>query len=318
MSTLVRLSLVLALTAGSAATLAFAEPAKAEPSKTEPTKAAAPASGERVDLTPRFKQGQTFTITQKTVRKELQTVANMKVETNVESAATYAVTVEGASADGASLRLELTGLKVKATIPAGAYEWDSTNPPDDKDLSNPALMAYKPVLGSVTTITLSADGSIKDVKRDSRLQDPAPGHLMSAVSGFTNPDLMRLRWGTVFSIHDGTEPVAVGSTWDNTDTQNAPPVGKFVYATKNTLKSVDGGVAKIDITGEGKLEELSKDQPSQGTLKKATLSGSAEWSLTDHLFTTHVWNQSVTLEINAGGLTPVRSTDLVITTTRSK
>lgn len=304
--------------AAGAATPVLAEPAKAPAS-------GAPAKAEGVNLTPKFKTGEAFTLEQRTVRKDLTTIPNMggegkpqSMETSVDQTATYEVKVEGANAEGATLRLELAKVVVSAKLPQGSFTWDSTSPPDDKDLSNPVIVAFKPVVGAITMIGLGPDGSIKTITPDARLQPPSPGALQPAVTSLVGVDQMRMRWSTILSIKDSEGPAAVGSTWKNTRFLNSPPLGKFEFTTNNTLKSVEGPIAKVEFTGGIKLGDLTESQKAQGSVQKGELSGSVEWDTETGMARTHRWVQNAVLEANASGIKIIRSTDLDVTTRRVK
>jgi hypothetical protein len=218
--------------------------------------------------------------------------------------------VEEASESGTVVALEITGIVMKAELPQGKFEWDSAQPADDKDLSNPIVLAFKPVMNSVTRVHLGKDGRVTDVKTDSNMIAPSRGALQPFVTQLVGADQGRLRWGSILWIHPGSEPLAVGSTWATSETLNATTIGgKFVYDTTGTLKGVKDGMAEIELAGKLALLPLEKDKEPVGTMSEPRASGSAVWDTRHGRVKAHEWKQAYTLNVNASGIPVVRSID---------
>jgi hypothetical protein len=306
----------------------------------EPAPAAAGAKADSkvqtVDLRPRYTQGQVIKFTQRTQRSDAMTLVmpgapggegsekkegaapgRMSSTTSVDHTIGYTLRVDQVDKDGTvSMSLEITSIKADVTTRSGKSSWDSTSPPDDGDIDNPAAISYKPVLTSVTKIKLGPDGSVLEVKPDPGLMGPPRTEIGGIIQGLTGSDPIRARWGPLLWIKDGVEPAAVGTSWTNVEVMAAPPVGRFETTTKNTLESVSGDLAQISISGEQKLLDFAPDRPAQGKLTEASLSGSAVWDLKAGTLKSHTWRQKTTLDVNANGISALRTSEITMETTR--
>lgn len=294
------------------------------------TPAAAPAADAAkagaVDLRPRLTAGQIIKFTQRTLRTDTMSLSTggqptgvapvMRQSTKIDQTIDYTVKVESASAEGAALSLEITAIKAAAELAKGKFEWDSSSPADDKDASNPVLGAYKPVVGSVTRLTLDKNGQITDVSTDARLPAAPRNEFATPIMGLTSADQIKARWSGVLAVKPGSEPAAVGATWTQTTVIPNASVGRFETDQAYTLKSVEGDMAKLDIAGTLKLLPFAADKPAQGTFSDPKASGSAVWDLKAGMIREQVWTQQATLNVNAGGMPIVRDSDVRIETRR--
>lgn len=314
-------STLAALTAAHAQTTAASPAADA---------AKAPANVGAVDLRPRFTAGQTIKFTQRTLRTDTMSLSTggqpagdkpgvapvMRQSTKIDQTIDYTLKVESASAEGAALSLEITAIKAAAELAKGKFEWDSSSPADDKDASNPVLGAYKPVVGSVTRLTLDKNGQISDVSTDARLPAAPRNEFATPIMGLTSADQIKARWSGVLAVKPGSEPAAVGATWTQTTVIPNASVGRFETDQAYTLKSVEGDLAKLDIAGTLKLLPFAADRPAQGTFSDPKASGSAVWDLKAGMIREQVWTQQATLNVNAGGMPIVRDSDVRVETRR--
>ena len=310
-------------------TLAGLSTASAEPAPT-PAAAASTDSAAAVDLRPRFKAGDTHRFSQRIVRTDTMSLSTggqpmgdkpgvppvMRQSTKIDQTVDFVLKVESASAEGASLTLEIAGIKAAADMTKGRFEWDSSAPADDKDASNPVLGAYKPLVGSVTRLTLDKDGRITDVSTDARLPAAPRNEFATPVMGLATAEQIKARWSSLLAVRPAAEPAAVGSTWTQTSVIANPSVGRFETDQLYTLKSVQGDAANLDIAGTLKLLPFAADKPAQGSFSDAKASGSAIWDLKAGLIREQIWTQQSTLSVNAGGMPIVRDSDIRIETRR--
>ncbi len=235
---------------------------------------------------------------------------------SVDQTATYELRVVEAGEKGVQLELELKAIKATAVVPQGQFNWDSAQPRDDSEVNNPIAMSYRPILNAVTKITVDASGNISNVTPDPRVNLNPRGPLAPMVQALVGPELVRVRFANVLSIKDGKEPAKVGDSWKNVDELSAAAVGRFVLTTNNTLKSVNGDMAMLDIAGDVALAPGADGKPAQGTLREQALKGKAEWDVKSGWMKSHTIEQKQVLELNAAGFAVTRSTNMTVTTTR--
>ncbi len=296
-----------------------AEPAKAEPTKTEPARGgeapADPAKSDPAKSEP-AKTEPAKTEPSKSEQGIQRSSQGMSSTTSIDQTAEYELRVISASDQGAELELELKAVKATATIPQGDFSWDSAAPRDDSEIINPIAQAFRPIIGAVLKLTLNADGNIIGVQGDPRVNPNARGPLAPNIQALVGPDLVRVRWNSVFWVKDGRKPAAVGESWANTDELNAAAVGKYAFVTTSTLSGVKDGIANIAITGRIELTGTEPGKNPAGTLKDQMLKGSAEWDTATGTARKFVLEQRQTLDINAMGIPVTRTSDFVVTTTR--
>lgn len=278
-------------------------------------------AGQKVDLKPKFRAGQTATFTQHIVRKDTMKLSmgeNTTADTTVDQTAVYVLRVVDVSDAETKLRLEIKSIKASAQLPSGQFEWDSSAPPDDKDEMNPVIKAFRPALNAQLELHVNQEGNITSVVVDERIAAGTRGPLQPFVQQLVGAESVKSRWGSVLWIKDGSEPAAVGQTWNNRETVSAPPVGRFVVDTTNTLESAKDGLAQIGIKGKLTLEPLEEGKPKGAELSDPSMSGSCTWDLKAGMVKVYEWKQKFTLEGDAQGLKFSRVSDLAVTTTRTE
>lgn len=235
----------------------------------------------------------------------------------VDQTAIYELRVVDADDKGASMELELKSVAAAAELPQGKYSWDSAPTADDKDAANPIMVAFRPIVGAVLKIKVGPDGNIVDVQQDARIANMPGGPLAPMAQQLVGSDGVRLRFGPVIWIKDGREAAIVGKPWTNSDEMFFKAVGKFTYETTNTVKSVKGDAAAIEIAGVVKLGGIEEGKPASGTLKEQMAKGSCMWDTKQGNCKSHVWEQKTVLELKVGGaFDVVRSSEFTVTTTR--
>lgn len=245
-----------------------------------------------------------------------QSSGGMTSTDSVDQTATYELRVIEAGDSGAQLELELKAIKASAVVPQGQFNWDSAQPRDDSEVNNPIAVSYRPIIGAVTKLAVDGNGNITTVTPDPRVNLNPRGPLAPMVQSLVGPEIVRVRFANVLSIKDGKEPAKVGDTWKNVDELSAAAVGRFVLTTNNTLKSMTGDTAMIEIVGDVALAPGADGKPAQGTLKEQSLKGRADWDAKTGWVKSHTIEQKQVLELNAAGFAVTRSTEMKVTTTR--
>jgi len=236
---------------------------------------------------------------------------------NVDQTAKYELRVIEASDTGASLELELKSIKATAEVASGKFTWDSSAPLDDKDRNNAVLAAYRPIVGSITRIKIGPDGNFTSVQPDPGLNPQGiRGPLASMIQQLVGADGVRLRWSAILWVKDGRQPATVGQTWTNTDEVVFPAVGRFIYTTNNTLKSVKADVADIQFTGDVKLTGAEAGKAPSGAVRDQHLAGSCTWDVAAGMVKSHTWDQKYTIDVDASGFHVSRASEFTVTTTR--
>ncbi len=277
---------------------AKAEPAKSEPAKAEPAKAE-PAKSEPAKDEPKASE--------KTMMRQSWTI---------DQTAVYELRVVSASDSSTALELELKSMEASADLPQGKATWKNDQPEDDKDQSNPVLQAYKPIVGGIVKMTMDGQGKIVEVTGDPRIRLEVGGMLAPMVQVMVGPDLVKSRWGPAVWIKDGRDAATVGQTWTNTEEVPNRALGKFVYETKNTLKSVKDGMAEIAIAGDIKLVPLEGGKSAPATLSEHSIAGSAVWDVKAGMLKSYTTTEKTHLDVNAMGIPVARDLDSTTTITR--
>ena len=313
--------------------------------------AMARADGEKVDLTPRFKAGESMTFKHRVVRTETMMILNvpakaeekaeektegkgegkgegekdgarrgdkamMKQSWSVEQTAVYELRVVAATETLTTLELELKSIDASADLPQGKMSWKNDQPEDDKDQRNTILQTYKPIVGGIVKMTLDANGAVTEVKGDPRIRLEVGGTMAPMVQLMVGPDLVRARWSPVVWIKDGREPVGVGQTWTNSESIPNRALGRFVYETRNTLKGVKDSMAEIDIAGDIRLEPLENGKAAAATLSEHSIAGSAVWDVKAGRMKSYTVTEKTHLDVSANGIPVVRDLDMTTTITR--
>lgn len=308
--------------------------------------ALAPAAlaADKVDLTPRYKEGQKVTFVQRTKRSDTMTVNASSLggqettgekpgaddekkkaleqmakgqTTTLDQTATYELRCTGATPESVNLELELKGVKAEMKTPRGEFAWDSSAPADDKDESNPAYQALKPALTAVLKITIGPDGNISKIEGDPRVNATPQGPMAASVQMLVNPDQVAARWGPILWVKDGREPAAVGGTWkDSSETTSRQMGAKFKYDSTMTLESVKGDEATVKVATDLKLEPLDGKSAPQAEVKDPKIGGTIVWDLKAGMAKSAVQTARTTLSVNAMNLPVARTSDVTVETVR--
>src|SRR4051812_14423602 len=259
--------------------------------------AAQPATkaGPKVDLRPKFKVGQ-----ETRFKLDLDSNGNQATPAAGEGQPvkqTIGATILFKCRDtnpetGSTLEVVYETLKLKAQSPLANIDFDSSKPgnPDD-----PMDAAIRSIIGTKLNVKMDKDGNITSV-------DGGGGGMTEQ---FTGADLMKNMFGPMFTTKKGTGQAAVGEKWTNEDTMDAG-MGTVRITTTNTLKSVSGGMASIDIKGAFSLDPSSMGKGV--AIRDSSMTGEAKWDTEAGMLDSMQMKQKLSVEQKQGNAAPTRTT----------
>ena len=264
-----------------AASVAFAQPAP----RTEPTPRTEQPSkqtGPRIDLRPRFKVGQEIHFKMSMTSSGKQTApAATPGEKPAESAQSMSQEIgltlkvkETNKEIGSTLDLVYDSFKINMKTPDGQ---DVTFDSNAKKSDDPMADILGPLIGLTLTVKMDKDGNITTVNSGDGAGDISS--LLGGASGlssFTGADVVKNLFGPVMTTRKGAGEAHVGESWTNEDLIDAP-YGKMKLSTTQTLSSVRGGIATIDLKGRFDLMPSSSTSPIPG-IKDSSYSGTTLWN----------------------------------------
>jgi len=193
---------------------------------------------------------------------------------------------------GSTLEVTYESLRINLKSPLMNIDFDSSKPATN----DPMDAVIRPILDTKLAVKMDKDGNITSV-------DGGPGGMTEQ---FASADLTKNMFGPLFTTKKGIGAAAVGDTWTNEDTMDAG-MGTVRITTTNTLKSLMGSLALIDINGKFSLD------PSSGgkgvTIRDSSLKGEARWDVESGMLETMQMKQKLTVEqTQADSPTPTRTT----------
>ncbi|MBS0198760.1 MAG: hypothetical protein JSR77_18590 [Planctomycetes bacterium] len=257
--------------------------------------------GPKIDLRPKFKKGQTthFKLVMNTTGTQDAPGMGEQTQT-VNQEVGVALNVKDVNKEtGATLELVYESFKLKLKPPGDGEEinFDSTakNSGDD-----PIGSMLKGIVGLTLNIKADKDGNITSVETGGK-GDALSGAAAGLMGQFTGPDVVKNLFGPIFTARRGSGEAAVGESWTNDDTIDAP-WGKIKLVTTNTLKSHRGASAEIDIRGAFSLEPQSAGSPAP-SIKDSSLTGTAHWNTETGMLSDMNVRQKLNLESKDTGKT---------------
>ena len=225
--------------------------------------AVAATASAQTQLRYKFTPGETATFVTTTSTESDIPAGGMTMKNSTSQTLKSQRTVTKVNDDGSAEISDLTeSLKMKTEVTGGpipmTMEWDSESgePPSGQlAMAAPMLNA---LVGSETTYTMSPTGEVSDTEYGEELKE--------AVKGMPNGEAMLEQFG-VKAITLPEEPVSVGDSWDF-ETNAASGPGTMTMSGKQTLKSVEGGVAVF----EGPFTVSMDGAPMPGMTMKVTKS----------------------------------------------
>jgi Family of unknown function (DUF6263) len=257
--------------------------------------AAKPAG--KVDLRPKFKVGQEtrFKIDMDTNGNQSTPGAGEGQPMKQTVGATILFKCRDTNPEtGSTLEVVYETLKLKMQSPLASIEFDSSKPANPDD---PMDGMIRSIVGTKLNVKMDKDGNITSV-------DGGGGGAGGMGDQFAGADLMKNMFGPVFTTKKGSGQAAVGEKWTNEDTMEAGN-GTVRITTTNTLKSVSGGMATIDIKGAFSLDPSSSGKGI--TIRDSSLTGEAKWDTEAGMLDSMQMKQKVSVEQKQGNEAPTRT-----------
>jgi hypothetical protein len=197
---------------------------------------------------------------------------------------------------GSTLEMQFESLKIKATTPVGAIDFDSSKPADPEDMTGDAIRS---MMMTMLTVKMDPSGNITSV-------DGGAGGAMGLMGGPDMiKDLLKNSFGPISTTSKGSGRYNIGDTWKNEDVINGG-LGTMRTTTINKLRSMTGAIANIDITGSVTLDPSSA---SQGiTIKDSSIRGDAKWDTEAGMLDSMNMTQHYSVEQRQAQGAPVRTT----------
>jgi hypothetical protein len=269
---------VLSLAAGVATAQSKSQPTDNTPRQEQPSK----QTGPRIDLRPRFKVGQEIHFKMSMTSSGKQTApAATPGEKPTESAQSMSQEIgltlkvkETNKETGSTLDLVYDSFKINMKTPDGQ---DVTFDSNAKKSDDPMADILGPLIGLTLTLKMDKDGNITTVNSGGGAGDISS--LLGGASGlssFTGADVVKNLFGPVMTTRKGAGEARVGESWTNEDLIDAP-YGKMKLSTTQTLSSVRGGIATIDLKGRFDLMPSSSTSPIPG-IKDSSYYGKTLWN----------------------------------------
>lgn len=216
--------------------------------------AAPPAGAQTVELTWKLVAG-TDLVYRMGVQSESELPGGMGTATmNLDTTQRWSVLeVDG---DGnATVRLTTERVRMDIGGPMGTMSVDS----EDETASGSPLDAVTTMAGTSYSVVLDPRGVLVEMSGVEELQEALRAHVpdpsaQAMVDQILSEDALRSQWGQGM-LALPAEAVGVGSTWENTFTVAAPPMGSMTVATSLEVESVEGDLVVVSSSGTMSLSE---------------------------------------------------------------
>mgnify|MGYP000667802842 CR=1 FL=1 len=253
-------------------------------------------SSAKVNLRPRFTPGQEIRYM---MELEINSTAAEQVQKITQEIGLLLRVKDTSPESGSTLELVYESLKLSSGGMLGGIEFDGAKPRPADDSQAAIHDMLKPIIGLTLTIKMDRDGNISSVTGGGNL----PAHVAAQ---FTGADGIKNLVGPITSLNKSPGMVAVGESWHNKDSMQAP-MGTMNIATTHTLKRHKGADAEIEITGTVTLDPSAATGLPQVAIKDSTLTGIAHWDTEVGMLKSMETNQRLSTEQVQDGQT-IKST----------
>lgn len=206
--------------------------------------------------------------------------------------------------------LELVYESIKFVMESGdvKMEFDSASPAKSDEM-NPVAPMLRPIVGTTLTLQMDKNGNITSVKGGESLA----GTPAADIAGqFTGDDVIKNLFGPIFSAKTDDGEAAIGETWTSDDTIESP-MGNMKIKMIKTLKSVSGGVAKIDLNGSVTLDASANGPVS---IKDSSIKGNVDWDTESGMLTGMQTQQKLIVESTMGDQKVTSTQDMKMNLTK--
>jgi len=283
--------------------------AGAQPAGTQPV-------DRRVDLRPKFERGQSIRFKMDvantstpaapatTTRPPATTPRPEQMRSKIELGLSLKVMSVTDSRE-ATVEMVFDSIKASTHTKDQDIEFDSTKPGKDGD--DIAGLLFQGLEGSTLTLKVDRDGNITSVTGGE-----AFGTLGQFLGGGGGAGQL---FGPLFSIKKGNGIVSVGESWEDVDQIDNSMLGKFKMTTRNTLRSVAGADAMVDVVGR---IEPSSEAPGEGVaqIKDSRFGGKYAWDTKLGMLRQMDTTMTVNLEQTVAGVKTATKNESVMKITR--
>jgi hypothetical protein len=256
------------------------------------------ALAESVDLRPKFEKGAeaTYTLALSADNQYTMGAATGDAQKqHVEQELGLRLNVKEVDPEkGATVDLVYESIKFKTEGGMMAAEFDSKQPAD-KDAGNMVAEAFRPLVGMTLTLTVDKDGNVTEVKGGEELSKGMTGQMLA---GYTTTGGVRGLLGPIFSTRQAKTEANVGDTWTYEDVMPGSMLGQMKIVSNHTLKSVDAGMATIDLTG--KIELKGNGMGPKVEMKEGSYDGTYIWDSKAGMLKSMKTTQVATMEGDMG------------------
>lgn len=257
--------------------------------------------GRRVDLRPKFVQGQSVRLKMNVTNTSTPVVPSPtrppptttrpdQMRSKMELGLALKVKSVSETRE-ATVDLVFDTIKVSTHTKDQDIEFDSAKP--NKDGDDIAGLLFQNLAGSTLTLKVDRDGNITSV---------SGGEAFGALGQFLgNGGGAGELFGPLFSIKKGNGTVSIGESWEDVDQIDNALLGKFKMTTRNTLRGVVGTDAMVDVVG--KIEPPS-EAPQDGVaqIKTSQFGGKYSWDTTLGMLKQLDSTMTVNMETTVGGV----------------
>lgn len=274
------------------------------------------AQAESVDLRPKFEKGAeaTYNLDLSADNQfNMGAASGDSQKQHVEQTVGLKLVVKEVDAEkGATVDLVYESIKFKSEGGMFAAEFDSAQP-TDKDAGNAFAGSFRPLIGTTLTLTIDKNGNVTDVKGGEALAGGVTGQMLS---GYVTKGGVGGLLGPIFSTRQAKGEANVGDTWTYEDIMPGSMLGEMKIVSTHTLKSVDAGLANIDMTG--KIELKAADMGPKMEMKEGSYDGSYVWDTKGGMLKSMKTTQIATMEGDLGNGPMTVKSNATTTITRVK
>jgi hypothetical protein len=242
--------------------------------QTEP-KDKAKTTEKRVDLRPKFREGETHRFAISLRSKAVQAASGGKDKDESEQVSnndlTIKMNVASTTEEGSTLEVTYESIRFEVKNDAMEISFDSSKPAANDDPLTDSLL--RPLVGLTLQVQTDKTGNITKVDAGS-VPSGVPGNIMTS---FTGADVVRRMFGPITTLKAGDGFASVGESWTNESSMAGGGGGTSNMRMKlnYTLRSQSGSTAKLGIEGKV-LFEGGNALPI--AIKDSAISGTADWN----------------------------------------
>jgi hypothetical protein len=269
------------------------------------------------NLGPTFVKGSTAKYELTNKAKQLIQSPQGDMNINVESTLILACEVTAVSAEGATVRATIEGIKSSLQSPMLADSFDSSAP-IEKDASSQIASLIRPIIGQSFTVQFDAAGSNADVDGVDQFIPQGPtGQLVAQAIGAQGLGTAVVGF---YVLKDGLDPVEAGAEWSDKQDAPAPPLGVISIVTNSKLESIESGMAKVVVNGSATFvpDPAASQQGMSMAIDESTIDGVIKWSIDADMLQQLTSNSVIVLSMSMAQMPEAKQTMRIVNTSTAK